>query len=639
MKIHPIISKIRLMGNRRGLALLTIVGILLLIAVMIGAGLGIRGLILKGEKVAESTGVAAGGVAGAVNSVLSYASAHNRLPQPCNGATGVCQTPPPAGNEFLSLLKSPNDEWDQSFNYLPDVNLVGSGANICGRKTTNLRISRDLSQQMAFVVWSRGPNQNNQTVVTASGGGTVTVTVPEVDTGDNVASLDHPTVTDIRYDDIVKGITLRELQEEIGCFGTARGKLAILNTSLPQACSGQLYTAKIYADGGTPAGTSPFYTWASVGAPAWITLTAADNYYQLQGTPPSTGTSTLSVTVSDSDGNTVQRSFSLVVIDCGGGSDGQVNFTEHLNKDDWPIVETANPAIKINTGIKVVGMGDKKETAGCIWLPACSAITSAPLPPCDGVNYKLSGKTMRAYFEMSFLKDDDTESKKRGQGFTFTVMQGSNSAAVCGTGTGGTVLQCDPSVYAPFLGYCGIPGQTVAVEFDTYPTGDLNDPVNYNHVAIVHSASGHLAGFPAGVYADNTHNGPTGNPTCLGFSTPGCKKEPIASPSVTWLEDNAEHKARIELHTGCDATCSACGIGGAKAHIRVWIDCTTGTDPDCSHFDKLDVNYPTSGTRAPLVSDCFTLDASMNSVKIGFTESTGSSNQQLELKNFKLGLY
>ncbi len=91
--------------------------------------------------------------------------------------------------------------------------------------------------------------------------------------------------------------------------------LSIVTTKLPDAEVGTLYDVALQAvGGGRP------YTWVvSAGSlPDGITL-ASDG--RLTGTPPSPGTSTVTIEVGDAAGTTATRDFTLRVVPVGGGDD------------------------------------------------------------------------------------------------------------------------------------------------------------------------------------------------------------------------------------------------------------------------------------------------------------------------------
>ena len=145
------------------------------------------------------------------------------------------------------------------------------------------------------------------------------------------------------------------------------------------------------------------------------------------------------------------------------------------------------------------------------------------------------------------------------------------------------------------LGYQPISGKSVAVEFDTFPTGGKNDPGGkQNHVAVV-------------VNGKNTH-GSNGSPPCNG-SDPGCYFDPS---NVTWLEDSNK-----------------------KSTLKAYI-CTAGA-PNCdsatiTSFSDLTTDY--AGTYEGFIENTLTLDSAMSDIKFGFTEGTTAKTQDILISNF-----
>lgn len=260
-------------------------------------------------------------------------------------------------------------------------------------------------------------------------------------------------------------------------------------------------------------------------------------------------------------------------------------------------------------------------------------------------------------------------------GYTFTLMQAYNPTTYCGTGTAydanlNPFYNCSdaaPPTYTSanhlgeFLSYCGLPGASMAAEFDIFPNNantnsygsGRGDPANNdNHVAIVHSISTHSSGdsrytFPSGTYGDNTHGqgtSPYVNPTCAAAnsSSSGCLYGEYyngannalvgANNSVTWMEDGCNpgyttHNARVEVHTRCSTnnytSCDNPAYCSTSSYdcMEVWID-------------KGNSNLNSNAGTAPDVYYCFQHPTSMNQVKIGFTEGTGGSEQLGYIANF-----
>jgi hypothetical protein len=109
--------------------------------------------------------------------------------------------------------------------------------------------------------------------------------------------------------------------------------LAITTTALPQAVTGQAYSATLQATGGTPP-----YTWsvASGQMPPGLKLASAGG--QFAGTPTQAGAFTVSIQVVDTTGQVAQKSFSITIAvgsssACGGPvsycSRTDLNFQAH----------------------------------------------------------------------------------------------------------------------------------------------------------------------------------------------------------------------------------------------------------------------------------------------------------------------
>ncbi|MEI6305875.1 MAG: hypothetical protein WCP33_03540, partial [Deltaproteobacteria bacterium] len=248
------------------------------------------------------------------------------------------------------------------------------------------------------------------------------------------------------------------------------------------------------------------------------------------------------------------------------------------------------------------------DMTGCVWYK---------LPQL------LVGNTMRAFFNFqSKYADVSGGSTQYGDGFTFAIVQsaGTDPNTACG------YANSISGMHGEFLGFYGlrhdpstttlgaINGDSIAVEFDTYPnTGSRGDPAN-NHVAIVKDGN-------------NTHNVATpnmgNNPPCSGTLGSGC----YYTGTSTWLEDALLHDARIEIQTNCDNTCTAdannnsCGqITGAYSRIKVWID--SGNS-----------DLRSDGT-TPTVSHCYPQLSSMDNVYFGFTVATGAAVDNYTISNF-----
>ncbi len=538
----------------------------------------------------------------AVESVISFAGQNNRLPT---------QT------EFLSVVRTPTDAWNKQFIYTPASELTDTlHGGICGRKTVNLTVRKcsnaactsyiDINN-VAFIVVSGGSNYNVQT-----GNGTI-VRVYEFSTSgidDYTGDFNRPE----DYDDVVKWVTLGELKTKAGCSGYP---LKIVNNELPFGFVNSSYSAAVFAEGGVPYQSGGKYRWCIEGSlPPGLSAspnTISSNCSSLSesswgqsdtitisGTPTSAGSYSFKVFVRDNNDptgnndNIYQKTFVITINpQTAGGSGGgappgaQISFANNMSEFKQ---SEGNPnAVQVDTDTNTLLLGNNvygSSGYGCFWYPS---------------SYQLSGKTMRAYFEFKFSDvDTSSDSRQYADGFTFTVMQASNSNNVCGSAGSG-------------LGYRNIPGKSVAAEFDIYPSPcswGYCDPVNYNHVAVVKDGSNSHA--PAN----------SNNPSCI-YNDPGC----YHTSQVTWLEDAQWHTARVEIYTKCNNDCSHCNSNGNYALIKVWVDCS-----NCNDLTK-------DFTQNPTIYHCFALASEMDNVKFGFTEGTWGKTQNVKIRNFGIGFF
>src|SRR5438477_7140453 len=112
----------------------------------------------------------------------------------------------------------------------------------------------------------------------------------------------------------VLALTQAEADEKahaLACKRASHRTICFLTDTLPPGCVGQAYSTLFQAQGGTYS-----YTFAVVAGalPAGLSL-AVDG--TLSGIPGSAGTASFDVEVTDSDGNTQTKTFSLTVIACG----------------------------------------------------------------------------------------------------------------------------------------------------------------------------------------------------------------------------------------------------------------------------------------------------------------------------------
>lgn len=257
------------------------------------------------------------------------------------------------------------------------------------------------------------------------------------------------------------------------------------------------------------------------------------------------------------------------------------------------VTKNTNP----NPSKSTVTIGDAAgASGGCFWHP-----NSIPL----------AGKTLRLYYTHTFSFPDPAGGADRGNGFTLQMVRGDLGSApnTCGSEAGmGALGMADAHGNVSFI-----------VESDVYRNAGNNDAIE-NHTAIMYG--GNL-----------THSATNGTLTaaCDG-SAAGCRH---ATANKFEEAPPAGHNQRIEIHTGCNAGCTACNPPGhaapnTYARISVWVDCR-----EClsiaADLDRLD--------QPPTVNRCIALPAAMNSIYFGFTGGfrSGASQQGVTLGKLYLG--
>jgi hypothetical protein len=551
----------RLLRSQSGITLLNIIFLFVLIGALMAAGaLLVEPMVKRGKIDATKTIIN-----GAVDAVLSWSIANGRIP--------------PDAGAFAGVVGNPNDAWGSPLLYLFDSSLTNAGTGgLCGATATGSSYN---GQPVAFVVLSAGDDHTVDSVPGASGA------LP----GGNLGGLS--------MQDIFRVVSLEELKNRGGCFGTTAGRLRIINNELPRVCPGRPYTATIYAEGGVPG-----YQWRVTNLPAALsTNPGAATWSSAAQTLQITGTGalgTVTVEVRDNQGNVAQKQLSIASAGACGPVGAQITFAKDMGT--FVVSESSASAVTVNPDNSLSFGGLGYNATGCFWYPIPQTLRSS---------------TMRGYYEFRYANaDNSADSRAYADGFTFTLIEKPNNGAqplatylqnFCGTGGAGSNL-----------GFLGLPGDSVAFETDIYPSDATYADPAPNHISIVKAGT-------------NRHGAATtmgNNPRCNG-ADPGCE---FPGPN-TWLEDAQLHKVRMEVITNLNNTCTVSG-GGTYALMKVWMDCTAAA---CMDFTQ---DYGA----APTISHCFNLPltnglADPNNVIFGFTEATGAAVQNLTISNFGIGFY
>ncbi|TAN41705.1 MAG: prepilin-type N-terminal cleavage/methylation domain-containing protein [Nitrospirae bacterium] len=633
--------------NAKGFTLIELSIVLIIIGIIMGLGIGVVGPLLKGAKIKQAQDY----LEGAIQSVISFGMGNQRLPN-----TG----------EFPTGLRNPNDPWGNRFWYIYDNKTATTAeGGICGRKSTNLRLAiidattgtTTNIDNVAFIVFSGGANFNNQTAGPTGDAGTSAGVV----TINTYLPLDNPNVQvdnyagDVGgtrnepYDDIVKWVTLSELRIKANCTGA---QLSLINDSLPFGQIGSAYgPINVYPNGGVP--NAGGYRWCiqnATGASAPSGITYSDNnsvsipfstncqglaegswsawstHVVIAGTPTgSSSSNSLTFFVRDNNDptgtndNIGQKMFILTIYpSVSAGSyapaGSQVSFANNMANFSTPAsVSTAN-SVSPDTTNNTLALGNNVlSSRGCIWYTSTGD--------------RLDTKVMKAYFEFKNLKVDTGNSITYGHGFTFALKDTADTN-VCGDT--GAYLGYDTGT----LTSGNLTGNTIAVEFDTYPNltvaptradPDRAAAVNnnsYNHVAIVKNRrNNHDNVTNASCSVDATYTTSTDS-ACTFGNTYG----------ILWFEDNTQLTHRVRVEVDHDVECTT-GINGrtGDSRIRAWVDCVA-----CNNISQT----AASPTTTPTVKDCFNATGATNYI-YGFTQGTGTGTitQDILISSFGISFY
>lgn len=199
----------RILREKKGFTLVELAIVMVIVGLLLGLGAGMVGPLTKRVKLNESREI----VSAAVDSVMGYASINNRVPD-------LSASPSPTS--FWTNVRTQNDTWGRPLVYVFDNNLATS---ICNQTSTNItaRICNDAActtfstiNNVAFLIASAGDNANNQTYGSQAIAVATTINTYIVGIAvDNYAG-DFTRATD-EYDDIVKWMTLPEMQVKLAC--------------------------------------------------------------------------------------------------------------------------------------------------------------------------------------------------------------------------------------------------------------------------------------------------------------------------------------------------------------------------------------------------------------------------------------
>ncbi len=225
----------------------------------------------------------------------------------------------PTVAEFTSTL-SPVSGTEKPILYFTDPALANN-IDVCAFNTINLTLVDNSAtpvrtiNNIAFIVVASGPNYNMQTAVdTSVTPNIVNIYDPSTQIDDNMSDFKRAQP----YDDIVKWVTLTELQENVKCKDRP---LRIVNDSLPSAYEDLPYSATLVIDGNYSVPTSSSCTFTPL--PDYNDFTYSPITYKItsSSTSRTLGVAVVNCTFT-ADGRTVSKPFSIAVNPAMGGGSG-----------------------------------------------------------------------------------------------------------------------------------------------------------------------------------------------------------------------------------------------------------------------------------------------------------------------------
>ncbi|WP_032496272.1 putative Ig domain-containing protein [Hydrogenivirga sp. 128-5-R1-1] len=404
------------MRREKGLTLIELAIVLIVLGILLGIGAGIIGVLIKRVKYNESKEI----VNAAVEGIIGYATSNRRLPD---------------STQLSSAVRSTKDSYGKDLAYVYDNALTSTSTyGFCGLTSTNItvRVCPDTAcsspiqtiNNVAFIIISGDGNYNNQTAGTEGVTSSKTIDVYEYGVSvDNYAGDIDRTEP---YDDIVKWVSLNELQSAQGCEA-----LTITSPStLPAGVEDDAYTYTLRANGGRPP-----YTWSgSVGS--GLTLSS-------DGTISGTINTNTSTSTGEVSGCSTQITFNATVTDSAGQSVSQ-SFTIPVNARPVEIITNTLPDAYEGTAysadIDAIG-GDGSYTFSGNSLPTWITLNTSTgvlsgTPPTDsGCSEGVEN------FSVTASSCSNTYTK----GFSITVRDPD-----CGSGGGGS--SCSPMYLSPSSG-------------------------------------------------------------------------------------------------------------------------------------------------------------------------------------------
>jgi prepilin-type N-terminal cleavage/methylation domain-containing protein len=199
-------------SGHKGFTIIELAMVLVIIGMIVGFGASIVGPLTMRAKRNETKEI----TQAAVDSIIGYAAINNLVPD---------LTAPTNPDHFSTVVRTQNDSSGRPLQYVFDNALATPATPICSRTTTNItvRICNDAAcgtfsqiNNVAFLVVSPGENANNQTAGSQAVAAATVINTYQTGIQADPFAGDFTRATD-DYDDIIKWITLAELQTKLAC--------------------------------------------------------------------------------------------------------------------------------------------------------------------------------------------------------------------------------------------------------------------------------------------------------------------------------------------------------------------------------------------------------------------------------------
>jgi hypothetical protein len=248
---------------------------MLIIASMVSAGMMALGPALQRGMTTDTTA----SLNKQAEVIFSWSASNNRIPDSTATATG-----------FASVIGTTTDAWSRPLVFAYDANLTSpANGGVCGRTSTSITQN---ASNVAFVIISGGVDG-------------------QINSTPGVSGAYAGNLNALSAADQSRIVTLEELKNRVGCYGSTQGKLKILNNELPKAKTKAAYAATLYADGGV-VGTG--YVWSLPIKPTWLSINPASGVFSKLSS--AAGTYPVQVQITDHQTpspNIVLRDYSLTV--------------------------------------------------------------------------------------------------------------------------------------------------------------------------------------------------------------------------------------------------------------------------------------------------------------------------------------